>query len=219
MKKYGAITKEIYQKGFTIIEMIVVVAIISVVTTLVLFNHTKLNSVVLVSNTAYEIGLIVRETQVAGLGVKAASDGTFLSSHGVHFDINTPTLITIFADKNGNGVYDPSGSEGSEMTQEYIINNSRSGSVLGLCTGSSLSPATSMYCTNPNTTQSTLDVVFTRPNPEAFFKVRDRVTSELSDHIGSVVINVGFDNDVCRSIIIEKTGAVEINKQHCVPMP
>lgn len=203
-------------KGFTLIEMIVVIAIIAVVSTLVLFNSTKLNSAILVSNTAYEIGLIVRESQVAGLGVKASGDGQFASSHGVHFDIATPNTIIMFADKNRNGMYD---QFSNEMTQEYAINNSRSGSILGFCKESDLSVTgiTRNSCTNVNT-QSTLDIVFTRPNPEAFFKTRSLVSgASVVEHIGAVVINVGFAGDICRSVNIEKTGAVEINAEYCTP--
>lgn len=206
--------KKPHTQGFTIIEMIVVIAIIAVISSLVLFNNTRLNSVILVSNTAYELGLIVRESQVAGLGVKADNTQQFLSSHGVHFDIANPSVVTVFTDKNNNGLFDTSNNEAD---QEYVINNSRAGTILGLCTSSSLSPTTSNYCTGSNT-QSTIDIVFTRPNPEAFFKVRSISTASPADYVGAVIINVGFVGDVCRSVIIEKTGAVEINQEHCTPI-
>jgi len=208
----------LYTQGFTIIEMIVVIAIIAIVSTLVLFNNAKLNSAILVSNAAYEIGLIVRESQVAGLGVKASGAGEFTSSHGVHIDISQPNTVTMFADSDNSGTYSP-----GEMTQEYVINNSRSGSILGICKKSDLSVVTSNYCASVNqgvsvNTQATLDIVFTRPNPEAFFKTRAVVDGPITEPVGAVVINVGFAGDICRSVIIEKTGAVEIDTEHCIPM-
>ena len=206
--------KSQHMRGFTIIEMIVVIAIIAVVTTLVLFNNARLNSNILVSNAAYEIGLIVRESQVAGLGVKSSTDGEFTSSHGVHIEMSTPDTVTMFADINDNGVYD---AADGEMTQQYVMNNSRSGTIIGLCTSDTLSPITSIYCTDINT-KASLDVVFKRPNPEAFFKTRLTATDGAVDYVGSVVINVGFVDDICRSVIIQKTGAVEINQNNCVPM-
>jgi prepilin-type N-terminal cleavage/methylation domain-containing protein len=202
------------QKGFTLIEMIVVIAIIATVSTLVLFNQSKMNSTILVSNTAYEIGLIVREAQVAGLGVKATADG-FLSSHGVHFNKDTPSVVIAFADKNKNGVYDASLGE---MTQEYTIDNSRAGKILGMCRLSALGPATSNYCTT-NTSDNTLDVVFTRPNPEALFKIRTiSGTSGANEYVGATIITIGFEGNICRSIVLEKTGAIGINNTYCVPM-
>lgn len=201
------------KKGFTIVEMIVVVAIMALVTTLVLFNNNQLNSAILVSNTAYEIGLIVRESQVAGLGVQATNEG-FSSSHGVHFDISDPYKVISFADKNKNGIYD---QEQGEMTQEYTITNKRAGAILGMCQESSLSTSTTLYC-YANNTDYTTDIVFNRPNPEAFFKIRDTSEAEPTEYSGAIVINVGFINNICRSIIVEKTGAVSIDQIHCPPM-
>lgn len=215
LQKHISKTYRIVQKqGFTLAEMIVVVAIIGVVTTLVLFNNARLNSVVLVSNTAYEIGLIVREAQVAGLGVKASEGGTFSSSHGVHMSMSNPSLVVMFADKNGNGMYDV---VNGELMQEFVIQNSRAGSLLGLCLVRDLTPATTEYCTGANTKES-INIVFKRPNPEAFFKVQGSVDAGYDDYIGAVVITVGFPGDVCRSVTIEKTGAVEVHKNNCEPI-
>jgi prepilin-type N-terminal cleavage/methylation domain-containing protein len=203
-----------HQKGFTLIEMIVVIAIIATVSTVVLFNQTKMNSTILVSNTAYEIGLIIREAQVAGLGVKATADG-FLSSHGVHFNKTNPSVVIAFADKNNNGIYD---AGNGEMTQEYNINNSRAGKIIGICKSGDLSPTVSPYCT-ANTSDTTLDIVFTRPNPEAFFKIRDTsVTQSAAEYSGATIVTVGFEGDICRSVVIEKTGAIQINNTYCLPM-
>jgi prepilin-type N-terminal cleavage/methylation domain-containing protein len=205
-----------HQKGFTLIEMIVVIAIIATVSTLVLFSQTKMNSTILVSNTAYEIGLIVREAQVAGLSVKATSNTSagFLSSHGVHFNKATPSIIIAFVDTNNNGAYD---ATLGEMTQEYTIDNSRAGKLLGICKLSALGPTTSNYCIGSNS-DTTLDVVFTRPNPEALFKVRPASGGTAADYIGAVTVTVGFEGDICRSIVIEKTGAIGVNNIYCLPV-
>ncbi len=58
------------QKGFTLAEMIIVIGIIGLISSITLFDSRKLNSNILLSNTAYEIGLIIRDAQVSGLGSK-----------------------------------------------------------------------------------------------------------------------------------------------------
>lgn len=211
MKKYLQSIKQ--KKGFTLIEMIVVIAIISIVTVLVLANNAKLNSSILVSNTAYEIGLIVRESQVAGLGVSATVDDTFSSSHGVHLDIANPKTIILFADKNNNGIYD---AVDNELTQEYNITNSRAGSIIGFCKENLLSTTTTSYC-NISSGEQTADIVFARPNPEALFKIQHQIGDNSEEYVGALVISVGFQDDVCRSVVIEKTGSVEITKDYCSP--
>lgn len=207
------------EKGFTLIEMIVVIALISILSIVVLFNSGKLNSAVLVSNAAYEMGLIVRESQVAGLGVQSVNSSvqlantTFTSSHGVHFNMSTPTKIILFGDLNKNGAYDV-----GEMTQEYNIQNKRSGTILAIC---AKLPASAGPCTTNTvayTTAATADVVFTRPNPEAFFKIRTSAGGSVVSHSGAIIVNVGFANDICRSITIEKTGAVQVDTAYCPPI-
>lgn len=205
------------QKGFTLIEMIVVIALIAILTSIILFNSSRLNSAILVSNTAYEIGLIVRESQVAGLGVKASNTGSgpsvFSSSHGVHFNLENPNLVILFADTNNSGAY-----EAGEMTQEFNIQNKRSGALLTICGKQTASAGSCTPANGTFITAATADVVFTRPNPEAFFKIRRTAGGALEDHSGAIILNVGFANDVCRSVIIEKTGAVQVDTSYCPPI-
>ena len=47
--------KSIVQKGFTVIELLVVTAIIVIVTALVLSNHAKFGSIVVLERLAYQV--------------------------------------------------------------------------------------------------------------------------------------------------------------------
>jgi prepilin-type N-terminal cleavage/methylation domain-containing protein len=199
------------QKGFTLIELIVVVAIIAVISALSLFNSSKLNSSVLLSNTAYEVGLIIRDAQVAGLGAKVISGnvgGTTVattSNQGIYFDIKKPEQVVFFADLNRNNTYD----EQSEQSQIFKIENKRAGKILNIC----------------KTTNNTLDcnvenvnIIFKRPNPEAYFYPSDLLDKSGQGHIGNIVINMGFTDGECKSIIVYKTGAIQIDKTYCPPI-
>lgn len=216
MKKIQSIKHTLKVAGFTVIELIVVIAIIALVSTLVLFNNTKLNSALLLSNTAYEVGLIVREAQAAGLGVRATADsGTqnFNFSQGVHFDIDTPNTVILFSDIDGNGRYNGS----NEDIQLYTIANSRAGKILNIC--GVVEDVGQSTCTD--TTK--LDITFKRPNPEALIQVGVVSTGDgstsMSDFNNTVVVNIGFEGDICRSIIIQKTGAVEVDTRYCPQTP
>ena len=207
MKKVFLKNKNIERSGFTLVELIVVVVIIATVSALSLFNSSKLNSSVLLSNTAYEVGLIVRDAQISGLGARVLSldnDGVATtSSQGVYFDINTPERIIYFADKDNDNFYDI-----GEESQTYQIENKRAGKILKMC-----------KILNNNTCEdiSNLAVIFKRPNPEAYFYMTGDATNHTTGlgYQGSVVVNIGFTNTDCKSIIIYKTGAIQIDNSFC----
>lgn len=199
------------KKGFTIIELIVVIAIIAVISALSIFNSSKLNSSVLLSNTAYEVGLIIRDAQVAGLGAKVLSDSVTgaatTSNQGVHIDMTNPEQIIFFADLDKYNSY--SGTD--EQSQVYNIQNKRAGKILKICKINSDTGACNAELVNK------LNIIFKRPNPEAYFYTEDGLGS-LSPYQGNVAVNMGFTNGECKSIIIYKTGAIQIDKSLCPPV-
>lgn len=197
-------SKNIFKKGFTILELIVVIAIMAIMTAIILYNNQDLNSSLLVSNTAYEINLIIREAQVYGLGVKAGGNtqADFRYSQGVHFDLAYPTQVIIFSDSNNSGNYNT-----GEEIQSYNITNKRAGQILSICSptgnGTGCDPL-------PPEADNKLDILFKRPNPEPVFSA--------GGANGRVNINLGSisDSNFCRSVIVEKTGAIQINKFYCL---
>lgn len=192
-------------KGFTLVELMVVVGIIAVISALSIFNSSQLNSSVLLSNTIYEVSLIVRDAQVAGLGAKVISAGgtgfATTSNQGVYFDTTNPEQIIFFADLDNSNSY--TGSD--EQSQVYDIEK-RAGKILKICkidyTGG---------CTSEDVNK--LNIIFKRPNPEAYFYPQGDLS--LFGHVGNVGINMGFENGECRSLTIYKTGAVQIDKSLC----
>lgn len=100
-------------RGFTIVEMLVVTGIFAVLTAIVVFRYGDFTSNLLVTNMAYEIALQVRQAQVFGLGARGseeAGNAVFTRPYGVHinmFDGSTgdPSLyetkrIQFFVDRN-----------------------------------------------------------------------------------------------------------------------
>lgn len=196
----------IMNKGFTLAELIIVVAIIAVISTLALFNSAKLNSSVLLSDTAYEISLIIRDAQVSGLGAKVLATGgvATTSNQGIYIDPFAPTKIIFFSDLNNDNKYNV-----SEESQIYNIENKRAGQILGVCK----LDAGVTTCTS--STFLDLNIIFKRPNPEAYFYYTQGGVS--AEYFGSVVINIGFPGGECKSIIVYKTGAIQIDKSYCPP--
>ena len=99
-------------KGFTLIELLVSVAIFTFLTGLILVNHGRFTSAILLENLAYDVGLSIREAQIFGLSVKEFEPGSgqFQQGYGVHFDASTPAQYIIFADRRPSPVFHQTGN-------------------------------------------------------------------------------------------------------------
>lgn len=194
-------------QGFTLIELIVVIAIFSIITTIALFNQGKLNSSILVTNLAYEIALAVREAQTYGVGVRAdVGNASFEGGYGAYFDISNPEQIVLFTDTvEQNNNFD---SGTSEESSRLVIQNQRGNKITALCRG-----PMSVPCVNggPGSIDS-LNIIFRRPNPEALmYSMKDGVLSD-QDVAGPVYIVVNTPaEENCRVIVVEKTGQIRVD--------
>src|SRR5574343_579757 len=101
-------------RSFTIFEMLVSIAIFTILTSVILAKNNQFKGTTALSNLAYEIALVIRQAQVYGLSVAkdlgSSDDLAFQRSYGVHFpagaDTTQATHFMLFADRNDNGTYD-----------------------------------------------------------------------------------------------------------------
>ena len=135
-------------RGFSLIELLVSIAIIALISAVVLMQYGSFNSVILLKSLAYEIALTVREAQTFGVSVRSDA-GSFQSAYGVHFDISLPKSYTLFTDRNANNRYD----NGEGVTTYQIGQGNEIESL----------------CVNATCELSTLDILFRRPEPDAIF--------------------------------------------------
>lgn len=82
-------------RGFTLVEMIVVLAIIIVITGIVISGQSAYNQSLILSDTAYSVAFSVRQAQSLGLASRSAAGFTD-AGYGVHFAGSAG--YTIFAD-------------------------------------------------------------------------------------------------------------------------
>ena len=151
-KRVGSLT------GFTLIELIVVSAIILIITAFIMFQQAKFNSATLMRSLTYSVALSIRQAQVYGTSVKEFS-GAFAPGYGVQFPASGASADTyyLFADivpaTVGNGAYDNTTEALPSFTlgKGYVI-----GSLCAVVSGAGT-------CTPVNY----LTVFFRRPNPDA----------------------------------------------------
>lgn len=150
-------------QGFTLIELIVVSAIILLMTTFIFFQQSKFNSSTLLRSLSYSMALSVRQAQVYGTSVRGLTAGgvtTFGSGYGIHFPSagTTPYQYYLFADTAaGDGQRASNGSEDATPPSPFTLAKGYSVSRLCVRVGSG----------TPNCGITSLTVFFRRPNPEA----------------------------------------------------
>lgn len=146
------------QKGFTLIELMVSVAIFVFMTAFLLAKYGTFNQSVLLTNLAYDVALTIRTAQSYGLNVKSVKvngqDNQFNYPYGVDF-IKGATQFTFFSDNDGDRLYDSGESISSP------INIKRGASIKSLCVGNGNS------CT---LVDGPLDITFKRPDPDAIIR-------------------------------------------------
>ena len=116
-------------KGFTLVELMVVVSIFAIVTSISIYNYSNFNSSLSIQNLADDIALTVRRAQSFAIGVRGYG-GSFNEGYGIHFSSNpntkdyegSNTSFVLFSDMgiNQNKKYDYS-SDGS--CGEPTLNN------------------------------------------------------------------------------------------------
>jgi len=102
------VLSSISRAGFTLVELIVVMAIATIIMTTLVIQQNKWNDSLTVSTQAYELALMIRQAQVYSLGVREDTAGTgdkFNVGYGVYFDTDNTRYI-FFADRDGNMKYD-----------------------------------------------------------------------------------------------------------------
>lgn len=184
----------LYNKAFSLIELMVSMSIIAIVSTVIVTKQSAFNGAVLLRNQAYEIAFTLREAQM--LAVSGGDANT--RSYGVYFDSSNTNQHTyrLFGDNNENGRYD-------------------SGEQIGV-TGK-LDKRFEVRDVSPNGGGTELVVLFIRPNFDARFCANGATCpSPTAFSGGTAYINVsktgvtGNDIGDVRRVQITATGQISV---------
>ena len=176
-------------KGFTLIEMLVVLSIIGAVTATVITGQHSFDRSVVLTNTAYDIALSIREAQAYGFSAKSATNkASDAENYAYGIDFNTSlsnnSAYTLFADNgstllslplchvhsivSGLSSFPPPDkkvgdcyfSKGNDKAvKNFTINNRVI--ISDVCVSSS---GNSRECSSSNGGNAQFDISFTRPN-------------------------------------------------------
>ncbi len=224
--------KKIYAKGFTLVEMTIVIAIFGLLTVVVVVKYGDFTSNLLISNMAYEVALTTRQAQVYGVGVRGyEADGVatdFSYPYGVYFNLNdgsgaelgqTKNFI-LFADRDDNKMcdsgfkgasYDPcTCAPGDECVDLFSMQRNIRLTEIRLGSGSG--------CLNDGGPITSVAVSFKRPSPEARIKRQDEFTEGFP--FTQLKIEAPNTNMKPSYVMIRNNGQISVSSKNiCGPDP
>lgn len=227
MFKFG--DKKKYTKGATLLEMMVVISIFVVISTVTVFNYGQFNSSMSTQNLVDDIALSIRKAQSYAIGVRGVND-IFLGGYGVRFSINplvsgdeyksSNKSFVVFAEmgtvnyRYDYGSYDGCGSP--TANDECI-------EVLKILSSDEIS-SIKIYGAGDSEIASlvgddVLDIVFYRPNPEPFFCYRKSpldqycfIDKEEVVYVKIDVKNTAGGVETIRTIRISNSGQISVSE-------
>lgn len=198
----------IKNKGFTIIELMVSIAIMVIILAVILVNYKKFDSGIVMTNLAYDVALSIRTAQTYGIstrGAKVSGATEFDRPYGINFEINPddPSSVNkylLFADTNLNRSYD---EVDSLTATKYNIRGSYY--IKDLCWLDSSTPSAVKTCG-----MRSADITFLRPDPDALIYV----SGEAQDALSALEIHIGSTQDASaiRVITVRPTGQISVRQ-------
>lgn len=191
-----------YSRGFTLVELMVSIAIFVVITGIIMVDQRRFGGNILITNLAYDVALGIRQAQVYGISVKSVNQ-QFNSSYGVHF--GPPGYFILFADTNHSGSYDTSSDDGTgciALTECVTFFKVEQGNAISkFCADNSCSDTGAI---------DRLDILFTRPNPEPAVKA---YKGGLAIPASSASITVSSPQGVTKTVSVSPSGQISIKNR------
>ncbi len=198
------IKKKKKEAGFTLLELMVVIALMAIIFSITLSNYNGMNKKIELENLVYDVALSIREAQLYGINKKLAknefSDGE-TSPFGFHIDISnsdTKNKLWIFSDIDKNFYFDDDCSTTQEECQTVEV----------FPKGMHIKKIILYKPDGTKIEENKINIMFRRPNPDAKIiidsgpdntgqtlhsKVCIEITSKTEIYTGAVVVGAAGD--------------------------
>lgn len=195
-----------FSGGFSLVELIVVVAIFIIITSVVLFNQNKFSSDIGISNAAYSVALQIRQAQVYGILVRQAKQGAvnnFNTAYGIHFSKTGgtgPIGFSLFSDDSPNLIFD----NGDTPINYFQLPEGNT--ITDVCTYDSI--GVKQCFKSSGGALSSVDITFKRPEPAAL--ISDSLSSITRKGKVDIIITSALGNKT-RLIKVFSSGQISVS--------
>lgn len=222
--------KKEYQKGFTLIEFIVIISIFAIMAAVALFNFNGFRSNVALNNLTHDIALTIRQAQVFGwstqtVGLVTDVDGNNLQQkQGVYFKYDPGTQsygqeFILYSKENPfntfDGAFNEDPNSGDQIVDTIKIQGtSRIAAIYTARTRRELTelvPGTGLPI-GGNPVSGSVSVAFARPRPEAlFYDGANPLAGSEKQYLGIYVRGSNDANDTrVRVITVSQFGEINV---------
>jgi prepilin-type N-terminal cleavage/methylation domain-containing protein len=181
--------------GFSLVELMITIAIIVLVTGVALVRYGSFNNAVLLKSQAYEVALDIRQAQAYGVSVSQQTSDT-RSAYGIAFDESTPNMYQLFQDKNANGMLTATA-------------NPSTNEIIGLAT--TIDPRfiiADITVNNGACAPSQAQVLFERPNFDAMVTTSGSGCATVTSL--EIVLASAADAAVTRTVVVYASGQITV---------
>ncbi len=154
--RFSVLRKQVFSQAFTLVEMMVSIAIFMILATIMLDLQQRLNDETRVRNVAYELAQTIREAQVYGINsLQRGTTSVDAASYGVRFSAvpGANQEVILFEDSNKDTMYHSTGLD-VIVEKKLLPGNVGVRSISNSGCG-------------PGSDNSLVDIVFKRPFPDA----------------------------------------------------
>ena len=191
------IRMNLLDRGFTIIEIVVVVGVIAIIAAVTLASFPEFSERIGIEQEAGKLVLALRKSQSYALAVREFQAGSgIFPPYGVNISMSDPTHYTIFGDINSSNRFE---SFLAEMVEVFSVE--KRVSIFQLC-GNSQSTSVGSCAI------SSVDIAYIRPVPTiSLIGVDGGIPLSYND---IKVVLRSLDGSIKKSVIIWSTGQISI---------